>query len=68
MSRIGNSPITVPAGVGVKVTPGHISVKGPKGSLERVIPGDVGIGIEQDGDTLTVTRPNEENKTKALHG
>ena len=67
MSRIGKSPITVPAGVEVKLTPGHVAVKGPKGSLERVIPGNVGIAIEQDGDTLTVTRPNEENKTKALH-
>ena len=68
MSRIGKSPITVPAGVEVKLTPGHVSVKGPKGSLERVIPGNVGIAIEHDGDTLTVTRPNEENATKALHG
>jgi large subunit ribosomal protein L6 len=68
MSRIGKAPISVPAGVEVKLTPGHVSVKGPKGTLERVIPGNVGIAIEQDGDTLTVTRPNEENKTKALHG
>lgn len=66
MSRIGKAPITVPAGVDVTVANGRVSVKGPKGSLERVIPGN--ISIEQDGDTLTVTRPNEENKTKALHG
>ena len=66
MSRIGNSPITVPAGVDVTVSGGRVSVKGPKGQLERKIPGD--IGISQDGDTLTVTRPNDENKTKALHG
>ena len=68
MSRIGKSPITVPAGVEVKLTPGHVSVKGPKGTLERNIPGNVGLTIEQEGDTLTVLRPNEENKTKALHG
>jgi large subunit ribosomal protein L6 len=66
MSRIGKSPITVPAGVDINVSAGRISVKGPKGTLERVIPGN--IGIEQDGDTLTVTRPDEQNKTKALHG
>lgn len=66
MSRIGKAPITVPAGVDVTVSPGHISVKGPKGTLSRVIPG--GITIEQDGDTLTCERPNDENKNKALHG
>ncbi|MFN3258307.1 MAG: 50S ribosomal protein L6 [Ilumatobacter sp.] len=66
MSRIGKAPITVPAGVDVTVANGRVSVKGPKGNLERVIPGN--ISIEQDGDTLTVTRPNDENKTKALHG
>ena len=54
MSRIGKAPITVPDGVEVTLTPGHIAVKGPKGSLERTIPGNVGITIEQDGDTLTV--------------
>ena len=68
MSRIGKAPITVPAGVDVAVSNGRVSVKGPKGTLERAIPGNVGIGVEIDGDTLTVTRPNEENKTKALHG
>ena len=66
MSRIGNSPITVPAGVDVTVSGGRVAVKGPKGQLERAIPGD--ITISQDGDTLTVARPNDENKTKALHG
>jgi large subunit ribosomal protein L6 len=66
MSRIGKAPIPVPAGVDVTVSGGRVSVKGPKGTLERVIPGD--IGISQDGDTLNITRPNEENKTKALHG
>ena len=67
MSRIGKAPITIPAGVDITVSNDRVvSVKGPKGTLERPIPGD--IGIEQDGDTLTVTRPNEENKTKALHG
>ena len=66
MSRIGKSPITVPAGVDINVSGGRISVKGPKGTLERAIPG--GITVEQDGDTLTCERPNDENKNKALHG
>jgi large subunit ribosomal protein L6 len=66
MSRIGNTPITVPAGVEVSVHGRVISVKGPKGALERQIPGD--ITVDADGDTLTVDRPNDENKTKAMHG
>jgi len=66
MSRIGSSPITIPAGVDINVADGHISVKGPKGTLERVIPGT--ITISQEGDTLTCARPNDENKTKAMHG
>jgi large subunit ribosomal protein L6 len=66
MSRIGKAPITVPAGVDVTVDGRRISVKGPKGTLERQIPGT--ITISQDGDTLTVERPNDENKVKAMHG
>jgi large subunit ribosomal protein L6 len=66
MSRIGKAPITVPAGVEVSVRGRIISVKGPKGALERQIPGD--ITVDADGDTLTVDRPNDENKTKAMHG
>jgi large subunit ribosomal protein L6 len=66
MSRIGKAPITVPAGVDVKVDGRRISVSGPKGTLERQIPGT--ITVSQDGDTLTVERPNDENKVKAMHG
>ncbi len=66
MSRIGNAPITVPSGVEVSVAGRRISVKGPKGSLERQIPGNIDVAV--DGETLTVTRPNDENKSKALHG
>ena len=66
MSRIGKAPITVPAGVDVKIDGRTISVKGPKGVLEREIPGT--ITITQDGDTLTCERPNDENRTKAMHG
>jgi large subunit ribosomal protein L6 len=66
MSRIGKAPITVPSGVDVKLDGRTISVKGPKGTLEREIPGT--ITITQDGDTLVCERPNDENKTKAMHG
>ena len=66
MSRIGKATITVPAGVDVTVAAGRITVKGPKGELARVIPGN--ITISQEGDTITCARPNEENKTKAMHG
>ena len=66
MSRIGKAPIAVPAGVDVKLDGRTISVKGPKGTLEREIPGT--ITISQDGDTLLCERPNDENKTKAMHG
>ena len=66
MSRIGKSPITVPSGVDVTISGRQISVKGPKGTLERQIPGT--ITVSQDGDTLTVERPNDENKVKAMHG
>ena len=66
MSRIGSAPITVPAGVDVSVTGRTISVKGPKGTLSREIPGN--ITVETDGDTLKVARPDDENKTRAMHG
>lgn len=66
MSRIGNTPITVPSDVDVTLSGRSISVKGPKGSLERELPGS--ITIDKDGETLTVSRPDDESKTKALHG
>ena len=66
MSRIGNAPVTVPSGVDVTVSGDNITVKGPKGTLSREIPG--GIEITQDDGTLTFTRPNDERKNRALHG
>jgi large subunit ribosomal protein L6 len=66
MSRIGNAPITVPSGVDVSLEGRTISVKGPKGTLQRTLP--AAITVEQDGDTLTVSRPNDDNQSKALHG
>ena len=66
MSRIGNKPITVPAGVEVKLDGQHITVKGPKGTLERTLPSEMTIKLE-DGHVV-VTRPNDLKKMKALHG
>ena len=66
MSRIGKSPIPVPSGVDVTISDGHVSVKGPKGTLERVIPG--AITVRQDGEELLVERPNDERQNRALHG
>jgi large subunit ribosomal protein L6 len=66
MSRIGKAPIPVPSGVDVTITDGHVSVKGPKGTLERDIPG--AITLRQEGDTLVVERPNDERQNRAMHG
>jgi large subunit ribosomal protein L6 len=66
MSRIGKAPIPVPSGVDVTIGDGHLTVKGPKGSLARDLPG--AITVRQDGDELLVERPNDERQNRALHG
>ena len=67
MSRIGRMPIAIPAGVTVTIAENNkVTVKGPKGTLERVLPSEMDIKLE--GDTLTVTRPNDLKKMKSLHG
>ena len=66
MSRIGKSPINVPSGVDITISGRQISVKGPKGTLEREIPGE--ITVRQDGETLVVERPDEERQSRAMHG
>ena len=66
MSRIGNKPITVPEGVEVKIDGQHITVKGPKGSLERDI--HPNIKVELDGNEIKVSRPDDTNINKSLHG
>lgn len=66
MSRIGNKPIAVPAGVEVKLDGQHITVKGPKGTLERDINPEITVKLE-DG-TLTFARSSEERLDKSLHG
>ena len=66
MSRIGNKPITVPAGVEVKLEEKHLTVKGPKGTLERDIHENISVSIE--GDVINVTRPNDNPENRSLHG
>ena len=66
MSRIGRMPVTVPAGVEIKVEDGFITVKGPKGELTQHINKDMQISIE-DG-VLTVTRPSDDKVHRSQHG
>ena len=67
MSRIGRLPVAIPAGVEVSVAAGNVvTVKGPKGTLERALPTEMEIKVE-DGHVV-VTRPNDLKKMKALHG
>ena len=66
MSRIGRAPIPVPNGVDVNISDGRVTVKGPQGSLERALPGQ--ITLRRDGDVLLVERPNDERQNRALHG
>ena len=67
MSRIGKMPIAVPAGVTVTIAENnHVTVKGPKGTLERTLP--AAMTIKQEGEEIIVTRPNDLKQNKALHG
>jgi large subunit ribosomal protein L6 len=66
MSRIGKNPISVPSGVTITLDGNRITVKGPKGELSRAIPAD--MLISQESGTVTVNRPSDDPKHKALHG
>ena len=66
MSRIGRNPIDVPDGVTIEVDGNRVTVKGPRGELSRTIPGD--MKVTQEDGKLTVARPSEETRHKALHG
>ena len=67
MSRIGRLPIAIPAGVTVDIAENNkVTVKGPKGTLERVLPAEMEIKL--DGDSVVVSRPNDLKKMKSLHG
>ena len=66
MSRIGRAPIAIPAGVEVVVDGSTVTVKGAKGTLSRTM--NSNITITKDGDTITVTRPNDHKDNRSLHG
>jgi len=66
MSRIGKKPVPVPSGVTVQVEGQLIRVKGPKGELARTVHAEIGLALE--GDAVSVTRPSDESRHKALHG
>ena len=67
MSRIGLKPITVPAGVEVTIAEGnHVTVKGPKGTLEKQF--DAALTITKEGDVITVARPTNNKQHRSLHG
>jgi large subunit ribosomal protein L6 len=66
MSRIGKQPIPVPSGVDVTIDDHHVTVKGPKGTLEHEVPET--ITVAREGDDLVVTRPDDERENRSLHG
>lgn len=66
MSRIGKKPIELPKGVQVTIDGSHVKVKGPKGELERTM--HPNMSITQNNGIITVERPNDEKKNRALHG
>jgi len=66
MSRIGRAPITVPAGVEVKVDGSTVTAKGPKGTLTKTMHSNMSIAME--GNVITVTRPNDNKENRSLHG
>ena len=66
MSRIGNKPITVPSGVDVKIDGKKITVKGPKGTLERTIVDNINVSMENN--VIHVTRDNDQPENRSLHG
>lgn len=67
MSRIGKQPIEVPAGVDVTIDGAHVTVKGPKGTLEHTVAEPISIARGDDG-ALQVSRPDDERTSRSLHG
>jgi large subunit ribosomal protein L6 len=67
MSRIGRLPIPVPAGVDVSISGSEVTVKGPKGTLSHTVVAPITISKGEDG-SLVVSRPDDENRNRALHG
>ncbi|HTY71174.1 MAG TPA: 50S ribosomal protein L6 [Acidimicrobiales bacterium] len=66
MSRIGRLPITIPSGVEVSIDGQDVTVKGPKGTLTHTVA--TPIQVAREDDVLTVTRPDDERQSRALHG
>ncbi len=66
MSRIGRLPIAIPAGVDVTIDGSTVTVKGPKGAMSRQF--SPSMKIEKDGETLSVSRPDDQQQNRALHG
>ena len=66
MSRVGKEPIAIPSGVDVTLEGRRVVVKGPNGTLAHEAP--EAITVSRDGDTLVVTRPDDERENRALHG
>jgi len=66
MSRIGKQPVAVPAGVDVSIDGQHVTVKGPKGTLEHTVAEPIAVKLE-DG-AVSVTRPDDERTSRSLHG
>src|SRR6185295_6182391 len=66
MSRIGRQPLTIPSGVKVHATDGHVRVEGPKGKLEREV--ERGIRIAIEGNVLKIERPDDSRRSRSLHG
>jgi large subunit ribosomal protein L6 len=66
VSRIGRKPIEVPDGVDVQLSPGHVTVKGPKGELDQDLSGEMKVELAEK--TLTVDRPTDRGEHRALHG
>ena len=66
MSRIGRMPVTIPAGVDVKVDGSVVTVKGPKGTLEQQLNGR--MTITQEGNVIVVARPTDEKEDRSIHG
>jgi large subunit ribosomal protein L6 len=66
MSRIGSSPITVPSGVDVSIKGTRVTVKGPKGTLERDLPSPITARL--DDGTLQCERPDDDRRSKSMHG
>lgn len=66
MSRIGKQPIEIPKGVSVTLKDRHVTVKGPKGELQRVLPPEMSVDVQEA--EIVVTRPSDVGRHRALHG